>query len=460
MKVRGAPLFALVIAAVHAILAFVYAGSTPYRTPGVLMIQRQAPIADIGAPDERQHANYVQTLLNGEGFPVLKPGRPDAGEHIEDHQPPLYYVLTAGAAKVLGVSDVDDQSASRLRWLNVLIGSATVLGVFYLGLWGLGRADVALGAAAITAALPMNCALSGAVSNDPLLFSICTWTLALCAKAMRQGWSIGLAVGVGALTGFGILTKTTAVGLLPILLLAVLLPQKKRPSWQMIGLAALSVALIAGPWLVRNQNVYGDPLAMGAFREQFTGTAQAKDMIAGLGAATYWTDFVAWWTGRSFFGVFGYMDIWLTESGGPYGATETRPGPPNTVYRLLIGISLALVLAWIGSFFKADWKESRSVQILNAAFLVIVVLLFVMFNMTYFQGQGRYLYPAIGPIAIAMSAGCFVLLKEGGKVAVAVLAGILLLVNVYAIAKLPSEFDKRRASQLGIRTTFDIDDFC
>jgi hypothetical protein len=65
------------------------------------------------------------------------------------------------------------------------------------------------------------------------------------------------------------------------------------------------------------------------------------------------------------------------------------------------------------------------------------------FNMTYFQAQGRYLYPAIGPIALALSIGCFVLLKERGKVAVAVLAGIILLVNVYAIAKLPSEFGKR-----------------
>jgi len=44
-----------------------------------------------------------------------------------------------------------------------------------------------------------------------------------------------------------------------------------------------------------------------------------------------------------------------------------------------------------------------------------------------------------------LSAGCFVLLKDRGKVAVAVLAGAFLLVNVYAVAKLPSEFDRRKA---------------
>jgi 4-amino-4-deoxy-L-arabinose transferase-like glycosyltransferase len=446
MKGKGVLAIALLLAAAHAFLAIIYASETPYRTQGILLGQRDsvtgahAQIADIGNPDERQHANYVQNLLDGKGFPVLKPGIPDAGEHIEDHQPPLYYLASAGFAKLVGVSNVGNDGAVRLRWLNAIIGAGTVLGVFYLGFWGLGRSDVALGAAAVAASLPMNCALSGAISNDPLLFLICTWTLAVCALAIRQGWSLKLSVAAGVLVGLGLLTKTTALALVPILLVATLLPQKKRPTIAMTAAAAAAIVILAGPWLVRNQMVYGDPLALGVFKEAFTGTAQAKDLISGMGGSTYWKDMVGWWTARSFFGVFGYMDIWLNETGTPGGGKDI-------VYRLLLAIGLILIAAWVASFFRSDWKESRAVQIVNACFLVVVVLLFISFNKTYFQAQGRYLYPAIGPIAVALSSGCFVILKDRGKVAVAVLAGILLLVNVYAMAKLPTEFQKRMVNR-------------
>jgi 4-amino-4-deoxy-L-arabinose transferase-like glycosyltransferase len=354
---------------------------------------------------------------------------------------------------------VDESGASRIRWLNAIFGGLTVLGIFYLGGWGLGKPEVGLGAAAVAASLPMNCALSGAISNDPLLYCLCTWTLALCALGMRQGWNWKTAILAGALVGLALMTKTTAVALLPILLLAVLLPQKKRPTLAMVGAAVGAILVLAAPWFIRNQSLYGDPLALKAFNSAFTGSRQKADAIAQVRAENpdgsnpeliYWRDWVGWWTARSFFGVFGYMDIWLTESGSPYGATPSRPAPPNVVYRVLLALTLLCFIAWIATFFKADWKEARAVQVLNAAFIAIVVLLFLRFNLQYFQGQGRYLYPAIGPISLAISAGCFVLLKDRGKVGVAVVAGVLMLVNAYSFAKLPSEFQKRTSTREAI----------
>ncbi len=466
MKIKGAFWVALLIAIIHVALAIVYATETPYRTPGKIFIYAHATSSDIGAPDERQHANYIQTILDGKGFPVFKPGTAETGEHYEDHQPPLYYLAATGFAKLVGVSGVSEFGAVRLRWLNAAIGGATVVGVFFLGLWGLGRDDVALGAAAITAFLPMNCALSGAISNDPLLFMICTWTLAVCAVGIRQGWSMRLALATGILAGLGILTKTTAVALLPVLLLAVLMPQKKRPSLGMFGAAVLSILVISGPWLVRNQSLYGDLLALRAFNQAFTGSRQKEqqieqikyeDAVADSPASPemqYWRDWVGWWTARSFFGVFGYMDIWLNESGSPYQRQGNAQDPPNIAYRLLVGVTLILLAAWLVSLFRGDWKEARGVQVLNGAFLALIVLLFVRFNMQYFQGQGRYLYPAIGPISLALSVGCFVLLKDRGRVAVSIVAGIFLLVNVFAMAKLPGEFDKRTGAAVTLRTNY------
>ncbi len=442
-------LLAVLLAALHAVLAVVYAGETPYRTPGILLSYGHFPAPDIGAPDERQHANYIQTLLDGKGFPVFKPGGPDVAEHYEDHQPPLYYLAAAGFAKLVGVSDDGEQIAFKIRWLKAILCAGTIIVIFFLGLWGLGRADAALGAAAIAAALPMNCALSGAISNDPLLFMICTWTLAICALGIRQGWTMKLAIFAGVLVGLGLLTKTTAIGLLPIILLAIALPQKKRPTWGMVGAAAAGLVLLTAPWLIRNSSLYGDPLALKAFNSAFTQSRQKADSIAQIQAENpeggnyemiYWRDWVGWWTARSFFGVFGYMDVWMNETGSPY---QGRTPAPNMAYRVFLAIGLLLFLAWIASFFQGEWKDARAAQVLNAAFLAIVVLLFIRFNLQYFQAQGRYLYPAIGPIALALSVGCFVLLKDRGKIAVAVFAVGLLLFNVFSMAKLPSEFERR-----------------
>src|SRR5438105_9824815 len=100
MKGRGALAWAILLALSHAVIAIVFAGVTPYRTPGRLFINRGITIPDIGAPDERQHANYIQHLLDGKGIPTFQPAARDAGDHYEDHQPPLYYVLAAGFANL------------------------------------------------------------------------------------------------------------------------------------------------------------------------------------------------------------------------------------------------------------------------------------------------------------------------------------------------------------------------
>lgn len=437
---KNAVFGALGLALAHLILAILFASATPYRTPGWLASQRNpqtgAPLSvpDVGAPDERQHANYVQSLLDGRGFPVFQPNSPDAGEHYEDHQPPLYYGVAALFAQVVGVSDVAAPGAARLRRLNAIVGGATVLGVFFLAFWGLERADIGLGAAAITAFLPMNCALSGAISNDPLLYALCTWTLALCALSIRRGWNWKRAIGVGLLLGGAILTKTTGVGLVVPVLFAV---AYRRPSWSQVAAAVAIVAVSIGPWWTRNQRLYGDPLAMGAFNRAFTGSPQADMFIQAEGPYEYWVNRVGWWTARSFFGAFGYLDIWMNETTRPSAHT------PNTIYRLLIVASLVLFLGWLATLRSETWREARGVQLMNGLFLLVVIALFLRFNQQYFQAQGRYLYPAIGPIAIALSAGCWGLWRERGRVLVGVYAGALLVLSLVAVSRLPGQFARR-----------------
>ncbi len=423
-----------IILVLHVGLAFWYSASTPYRTSGTLLSYGRAPAPDIGSPDERQHANYVAELVEGKGYPVFKPLGPDAGEHIEDHQAPLYYTLAAGYAKVAGLNGdaIRSTEGKPLRWLNLLVGAATVAGAFAVGRWGFGRRDLGLIAAAFAALLPMNVAMSGAVNNDPLLIALCTWGLALAARGVREGWSVRLALGLGVVTGLAALTKTSALALLPVLGFAAWLRRPTRVQF----LAVLAPAILLPlPWWIRNQALYGDFFALRAFKSAFGGTAQAADFIQGQGLFSY-LSMVAWWTARSFIGAFGYMDIWLNERSHPAAST------PNALYRVMIALLFAAFVGWLLRLRDAD-REERRLHLLGAALAAVVIVQFLLFNLQYFQAQARYLFPALGAFAAGTAWGALRLSKGNWRVALAAITVPLLAVALLAGSVLPAEFAKR-----------------
>jgi len=474
-NVTLAILIGLIVA--HIVLAANYAAVTPYRQAGVLLgLGKPQKVQDIGAPDERQHVNYVTTLLTGKGFPVFDPHDPHLYETYQSHQPPAYYVLAAGWCRLLNATHLDQKDDGiKLRALSVVLGAGTVAGVFFLAFWGFRNPEVALTATAFAAFLPMFTALSGAVSNDPLLILLCTWVLALTAKCLRDAWSWKAVALIGVLTGLAFLTKTTALALVPALLLAAFLPQEKdvpyeqgdasilaamdkleqrrqpQPAFLMVMFAGVIALAMAAPWWVRNQKLYHDPFAISAFNAAFKGSAQKIAIVAGIeaqdpgasGELTYWKDWVGWWTSRSFFGVFGYMDIWLNERGTAFTGTSAKGNAPNTLYRLLLATVVLCVLGWIIALTKDEWRDTRSVQIMNAGFALVVLVLFLRFNMQYFQAQARYLYPAIGPIACGISVGAWQLLGRWQRFALPAIGLLFLSVNVYALSQLPDAFAQR-----------------
>lgn len=454
----------------HFCLATWFAMITPYRTAGVLLNQRDpatggyARSQDIGAPDERQHANYIGYLLKEGKLPVFNPKSPTLYEEYQSHQPPLYYGLAAGVAKIMSLNDVENVAFGRtIRILNCLIGAVGVAGVFFAALWGTKRQEIAVLSASFAALLPMNVALSGAVSNDPLAVTLISWSAALILrsafKEADEEMSFAWLISSGILVGLALITKSTALVMLLILWMflvshwvhnrikgsALNIPMFRKP-WYLLAILACPVMIAAGIWL-RNMSLYGDPLAQSAFKEAFVGSAQKSAILAAIEAGPsagspevqYWINWIGYWTARSFIGVFGYMDIWLNASGKANSNSD-----PNLLYKAIIlfnFLGLGGGLLWL----RNNWQEKKRLGAITLGLIGLTVALFVMFNNTYFQAQARYLFPALSGFATLMAIGWVQIFRKW-QIALALVVAIFGGLTVYAGTQLPSEFAKRTIS--------------
>lgn len=466
MSAKFARISLIVLMVTHFCLAAWFAMITPYRTGGILLNQRgpdgrPAYSKDIGAPDERQHANYIGYLLKNGKLPVFDPKSPTLYEDYQSHQPPLFYGLAAGIAKVTGETDVESQSFGRtIRLFNSLIGVAGVAGVFFAAFWGTKRKEVAVLASAFAALLPLNVALSGAISNDPLLIALVAWIFAFTARFLAEQSPTKLffksATMAAFLVGLAQLTKSSA--LISFVLFAFsfawgcgefrkLSEDDRAPlrkaSLSILGILAIPWALGLPIWL-RNQSLYGDMLAQSAFREAFVGSAQKSSILgaieagpsAGSPEVQYWINWIGYWTARSFIGVFGYMDIWFNATGKANSSSD-----PNILYKAIIlfnFLGLGGGLLWL----RNNWNENKRLGAITLGLFGLTLALFVMFNNTYFQAQARYLFPALSAFATLMAIGWVHIFKKW-QIALALVVVIFGGFTVYAGTQLPSEFAKR-----------------
>lgn len=412
---KGSIYFLLTLICVcHLVLALVFASETPYLTAGVSNGQK---LADIGAPDERAHVLYVQHVMNHRSMPVLAPGS-DTGEY-ESHQPPLYYALVAGWVQVMDQEDVmHHSSAMAVRSLNPFFGAAAVAGIFFFALWAYGSQRVAIVAAGVAGLLPMMAALSGAVSNDPLTIALATWSLAVMAK-FRHDWKVWSAILVGCLVGLTVLTKLTGLLLVPALVLLFwFVKPRPKPS---IAIAALAtIAVLISPLLIRNQMVYGHPLALNAFYAYFPRQVDPKSLLSPY-ALAHWFYVLASGTLLSFVGEFGYMDIQL----------------PMWMYA-------AILIPLIACLVAAIMRHNKSVlRIVTVMFVGLLTASYLSYNLWQVQPQARYLFPAMAPIALWIACGLKRLTKDRMAIAASLMLLLLLGADIYALSILSGEFSKR-----------------
>ncbi len=396
------------------------------------------------APDEPAHFNYVRQVALTGTLPVLHPGDYDQTYlnaikarrfpadmsvdqlRYEGHQPPLYYAVATPVFLAV-VGQTVARQVLALRLLGVLLGAGVIVLVWASAVRLFPRRlDLAIVAAGFAGLLPMHIAMMASINNDSLTeLLIAAGVYRLLGHLQRPRSTTRAWLLTGLIVGLALLSKLQAYILLPMLFVVWL--WQARQNWGREGgrgsawrsaLAVLAPALgMPLAWWLRNLTVYGptDPFGLARHDAIVTGQPRTIDWIAGYGWASY-LDRLVGFTFRSFWGVFGWLGVFMD----------------GRVYALLALLSIFVVVGLLWRW-RQGWGELGSFARRGVALLALQVALvgaaYVWYNLGFVQHQGRYLFPALLPLAIAFAVGLDGLRTPGGS-RWGALAGVLVTVFI------------------------------
>ncbi len=388
-------------------------------------------------PDEDDHFRYAKFIADHRALPVqlFEPGGGAAGH--QGWQPPLYYSLVALLISPLDTADLDEHllrnpnatfigdpaccgrniyyhtgneafpwtrttlAVHLARLLSVLFGAITVGATYELATVFLTGSRLSsktpsgdwvpflpLAAAAVVAFNPSFLFASALVSNDTLLAAFASLALLTWAKWLvgQQAPSRKSAVLLGCCIGLGVLTKTTALGLIPFSVIAFGIAAARQRDYRLaVGGAALMItacAVISGWWFARSQVLYGDPLAYRLM------TISALFPRSGpLTLPELFQISLPW--------------LWQTLWGGP------TPGDIAPLILVLLGVCTALACVGMAAFVIQHRSLSTwAILALLVGWLGSIVIAQIRFiQMTVGADQGRYLFPAIPVLGLILGVG-------------------------------------------------------
>lgn len=396
-----------------ALLALVYSLATPF----------------FEKTDEIYHVAYIVHLADGNGFPLPDPNNPARQEAT---QPPLYYLIGAALTTWIDTGDmssltrlnpyyrpvwdgvfgdnrnrymhtVDEATPRRgaalavrlLRSLSIVLGCATVA-CTYLVAYTLFPAQrwLAAGAAAVCAFNPRFLYVSGTVNNDVMVAATCALTGLASLRCMRAAQPrMRHAVATGVALGMALLSKVSALVMVPVVVVALVYTAHKaaRSSrsgflqaiirWG--GIVLLCALAISGWWFVRNAILLeGDPTGASVHLEKWGHRRRALTLedvqleIQGLE--------------ESFWAVFGLNSIPIAR----------------WVNLILFAINrltfVGLIVLAIKQWTRWRYDLETRLGLLALAIWFLGSLASVLYWMVLIKGVnlGRLLYPALAAIAL------------------------------------------------------------
>jgi 4-amino-4-deoxy-L-arabinose transferase-like glycosyltransferase len=358
----------------------------------------------------------------------------EAGE-FRAFLPPFQPLVLGSAYSLLGSRPLVGQL------LNVIWGTGTVLGVWYLGsrLFGKLPGRVASLLAAMLPSAVFGAMLLGAEAPQTFWFvaALCVYVAAVDAPPEAppplRARRFAAALACGALLGVAALARPTFALVPLVLALHLLLAWRRRGLALALGLSiAIGAAAVIAPWTLRNRAVLGhtviistngggnlyssnNPLSRGAYTDEawrelyhrFPADEVAMDRYA-YARACDWIRGNPWQfatLAAMRMGMFWYTDKeiawWALEE---WNADHPEAAPARLTHELAQGTSsgfyaAAIVAAWLGLRRRRDLRRWSAWMALPAA-----AIYFTMVHMV-FESQCKYHYMLVSPLLALAALG-------------------------------------------------------
>jgi Flp pilus assembly protein TadD len=210
--------------------------------------------------DAQAHINYIKYVQERRALPLPTEGS-------EMFQPPLYYVLSAIALSLCGLSVTDGSAILVLRLLTMLFGIAHFTLVFLsLRLFFRCQTGLQLVGLLLAAFLPMQLYMAHYVTNETLAATLIAASIYLGLRWLQTDKPpVSQYVWLGFWTGAAMLTKATAILLLPALFVALAskLAVQQSPiaiRFRNLGLMLTVCFTVCGWHYLRIWRRFGTPL--------------------------------------------------------------------------------------------------------------------------------------------------------------------------------------------------------
>lgn len=418
----------------YILLALLYAWATP----------------PLESSDEYKHFPVVEHIVRTGELVVLDPEQP--GKWLQEGaQPPLYYWLMSWLIVPLDTSNLEqlhqvnhhafvgnpnqlgnknlilhDPALEAFPWrgavlaiylirlVSIGLGVGTVIFAYKLGEL-LFDESVGLLAAALTAVNPMFLFVSAAVNNDSLAIFLGAWGIYQLIwiwleqrtadyvpqqttpheSSLHPG--LGRYISLGILCGLAMLTKLSLAALLLVAGVVFAWEAYRQKAPRLLfggGLTTFVVAMgILAPWLYRNWQLYGDLTGLSAFIA--VQGMRENPTLWGVDWLAEWGTFY-----RSYWGLFGGVNILA----------------PQWFYRFCNWLLIIGLLGWlvepiarahdVESALVRLWREARQSEAWPlVAWIVILFVLLIRWNIISPAFQGRLIFPALTAINVLWAGG-------------------------------------------------------
>lgn len=386
---------------------------------GILMAKHTTTF---NAPDERMHYYVIKFIAHEYRLPELSTNKVTN----EAHQPPLYYLFNLPLFYSTRGIDLDTR-VFILRIFSLGL-SAFVIPIVWWVTKKLFEDNVwlRLTIMAFVALNPQFIFMSSVINNDALANVLGAMLCgAIAVACLHHNFTKRQLISFLILAILAFLTKVNLWPLIAVLYSVLLITAKQKNNLIKVSLLLSPIVLVAAWWFWHNWQVYHSLTGLNRMQELWY-AEQHRDFLSVQGLYDWCTTLF-----NTYWARFGYFNIAL----------------PGIFYRLFQGLFFAGCIGWVVFFIKNysrfKHKFFNQAMYITLAWFVgssLVMLQLFLFNLNFYQAQGRYLFVIMLPIVSGLAFGLMQFFPKRWHWIVPVIVTTLLLFADIASIRVISQY--------------------